>query len=185
MPVDRSSRIIVDRNFEINNAEDVFYKYKAEIIEALRQNLIEKDKDQPGRLIQSINVLIEQRGSRLSFELSMEDYWKYVDEGRRPGGKMPPQKALLDFIKFRGISGNTKQVKLRNRTVKKAVRQVSRDKKLKQIAFAIGQTIKEKGIKPTRFFSEVINDDLKARLKADLTKALKRDIEINIKESFS
>lgn len=184
MPVDKSSRIIVDNKFEPQNAEDVFYKYKAEMIEALRRNLEQADKDQPGRLIQSIDVVIEQKGAKLSFELSMEDYWKYVDQGRKPGGKMPPQKALLDFIKFRGIKGKPKQVVVKNKTVRKAVKQVNRDKQLKQIAFGIGMNIKKVGIKPTKFYSSVVDSDFKARLNADLTKALKMDIEVNIKESI-
>lgn len=185
MAEDRASRIIVTKDLEMNSVEDVFYRYKALLIDALRQNLIEADKDQPGSLIQSIDVLIQEKGSTISFELSMEDYWKWVDAGRKPGAKMPPIKDLLDFIKVRGIAGKPKQVKAKNKTVRKALKQVNRDKALKQVAFAIGISIKRKGIKPTHFYSSVVTDDLKSKLKADLSKALARDIEINIKESFT
>lgn len=190
MPENRADLIIVDRKFVVKNAEDVLYKYKASIIEALRQNLIEKDKDQPGVLLQSIDVHIFEQGNKLTFELEMEDYWKFVDEGRRAGAKMPPQKAILDFLKSRGISAKVserkkKQIKgIRNKTVKKAVKQISRDKGLKQVAFLIGRSIKKHGIKPTHFYSEVVNDDLKLRLTNDLAKALGKDIEIDIKTSF-
>ena len=184
MPVSKDSVTIIDRKFTAKNAEDVFYQYKAEIIDALRKNLIDHDKDQPGRLIQSIDVNIYERDDKITFELSMEDYWKYVDAGRRPGGKQPPQKAMLDFIKFRGIKGNPKKVTAKNKKVRKALKQISRDKALKQVAFLIGRGIKKKGIKPTHFFTDVINDNLKQRLTADLTAALQKDIEIDFKESI-
>lgn len=186
MPVSKSDVIIVDRKFIVQNAEDVFYKYKSEIIEALRNNLIEKDKDQPGNLIQSIDVTIEEEGTKLTFELQMEDYWKYVDEGRKPGAKMPPQKAMLDFIKVRGIRPKPKKiVGIKNKTVKKALKQVSRDKQLKSVAFAIGRSIKKHGIKPAHFFSEVVTPELIERLKADLAQALKKDVEVDIKVTFN
>ena len=186
MPENRADLIIVDREFIVKNASDVLYKYKAEIIDALRKNLIEHDKDQPGKLLQSIDVTIEERGQKLVFELEMEDYWIYVDQGRRPGGKMPPSQALLEFIKVRGLKLNTKSVrKFKNKTIRKAQKQISRDKALKSLAFLIGRGIKKKGIKPTHFFSDIINDNLKERLKQDLTIALQKDIEIDIKSAFN
>ena len=190
MPVGRADLIIVDRKFVVKNAEDVLYKYKASIIDALRQNLIEADKDTPGKLIQSIDVHVFEKENKLTFELEMEDYWKYVDEGRRKGAKMPPQEAMLEFIKARGISAKlsarkTKQIKgVRNKQIKKAVKQISKEKALKQVAFLIGRGIKKHGIKPTHFYSSVVNDDLKLRLTNDLAKALGKDIEIDIKTSF-
>lgn len=187
MPIGRGDAIVVDRQFVVKSAEDVFYKYKAEIIEALRRNLIDADKDQPGKLIQSIDVEIKELGTKLTFSLRMEDYWVFVDEGRKPGAKMPPQKAILDFIKVRGIKANPKRVKtgIKNKKIKKALKQISRDKSLKQVAFLIGRGIKKHGIKPTNFFSSVVDGALIERLKSDLTAALKKDIEIDIRATFN
>lgn len=171
MPVKRSSVTIIGKDFEPTNANDVLLKYRASIIESLRQNLIQLDKDQPGKLLQSIDIKITKNSSSLVFTLRMEDYWKYVDEGRRKGARMPPINALLEFIKVRGIKPNAKIIKGKKK-------QVNRDKALKQVAFAIGKTISKKGIKPTYFFSDVINEDLYLEMKTDLELALKKDIEI-------
>lgn len=181
MPTSKADVIIVNESFEPRSAKDVFLKHKAAIIQALRQNLIELDKDQPGNLIQSINVDIEHKGSKLTFTLEMEDYWKYVDAGRKQGSKMPPQAAMLEFIKVRGIKANVKKIQtgLKSKRIKKALKQINRDRALKQLAFAIGKSIKKKGIKPTYFFSDVVNEDLYLRLKEDLTKALGQDIELS------
>lgn len=180
-----------DKELELNHAEETFIMFLNEIIDGTTRNLIEADKDQPGNLLQSIgdkSKVYFDKGV-LTLEVKMEDYWKYVEEGRKPGGKMPfpkgDMKPILDFIKFRGIKGNPKKVKLKNKTVRKAVKQVSRDKALRQVAFAIGMKIKKVGIKPTHFYSEVVTDEFKNRLKIAVSKALARDIEINIKESFT
>lgn len=190
MPISKADAIIVDESFEPKNAEDVLYKYKAIIIQALTDKLIRADKDQPGVLLQSIDVLIHQNGEILSLTLSMEDYWKYVDQGRRPGARMPPTQPILDFIKVRGIKGNPKKVKpgLKSKRIRKAVRQVNRDKALKQVAFLIARGIKKHGIKPTHFYSDTVNQELKDQLKYDLTQALKKDIEVifkDVKEQLS
>ncbi len=179
MPIERNSVTFVNKDFEPTSATDVLLKYRSTIIDELRQNLIALDKDQPGKLLQSIDIKVTQNNNLLVFTLSMEDYWKYVDEGRRKGAKMPPISAMLEFIKVRGIKPrNTKLIKVKNKTVRKAVKQVNRDKALKQVAFAIGKSIKKKGIKPTYFFSDVINEDLYLEMKTDLELALKKDIEI-------
>lgn len=203
MAENRSALIVVDRKFIVKNAEDVFYKYKAEIIEDLRQKLIEKDKDQPGVLIQSIDVQIFEKGAKLTFELEMEDYWKFVDKGVdgtkeshgseykfKNGNKPVNLGAMLDFIKVRGIKPKQSAKKLKqvqstkNKTVKKAVKQVNRDRALKSAAFAMGLHMKRQGIKPTHFFTEVITEELKSRMAFDLEKALGKDIEIDIKAAF-
>lgn len=179
MPISKGSVTFVNKDFEPTSATDVLLKYRSTIIDELRQNLIALDKDQPGKLLQSIDIKVKQEGSLLVFTLSMEDYWKYVDEGRRAGSKMPPISAMLEFIKVRGIKpNNIKQVKVKNKTVRKAVKQVNRDNALKQVAFAISKSIKKKGIKPTYFFSDVINEDLYLEMRTDLELALKKDIEI-------
>lgn len=197
MPVGREGLIIIDKEFVPQNAEDVFYKYKAEIIEDLRQNLINKDKDQPGKLIQSIDVDIETKGTKITFALSMEDYWKFVDEGVdgyknsrgsqykfKQFGKRIPINGLKKFIAARGISPNKKIVTSGKKRVVKKKKVISKEKQLDSLAFAIGVRIKEKGIEPTHFYTDVINPDLIARMTKDLTIALGKDIELNIKESI-
>mgnify|MGYP003352699205 FL=1 len=90
----------------------------------------------------------------------MLDYWKYVEEGRRRGGKMPPQQAMLNFIRDRGIKVELSKAKsnkiksLKSKRIKKAVKQISVEKKAKSLAFVLGRSIAKKGIKPTHFLQE-------------------------------
>jgi len=183
----RDNFIIVDNEFKAENVGDVFLKYKSIIINALTQNLHDADKDQPGKLIQSIDVKIEHQGSKLSFILSMEDYWRWVDEGRMKGSKQPPVDAMLDFIKVRGLKLNQIQTTKRksihldksDKKIIKAKKVQTQNQKLKQLAFLIAKGIKKHGIKPTYFFSDVINEELYLKMKTDIATALGRDIEID------
>lgn len=188
-----------DKELELNHAEETFIMFLNEIIDGTTRNLIEADKDQPGNLLQSIgdkSKVYFDKGV-LTLEVKMEDYWKYVDQGRKIGVKSPPLQALLDFINVKGEvkawartlinkKATSKKInKLKTKRIRKAVRQKSVEVAYKQAAFIIGKSIKKKGIKPTHFYSSVVTDEFKNRLKIAVSKALARDIEINIKESFT
>jgi hypothetical protein len=213
MPIERADRLVINESFLAKNVSDVLLKYRAEIIDSLRKNLIESDKDQPGKLIQSIDVKILQEGDNLTFRLLMEDYYKFIDEGVsgwdkqnssqykfKNNGKPANIGAMLNFIRARGIKQYKKpngeiiydanigvkkknQIKLiKNKQVKKSFKQVTAEKRLKTLAYLIGMRIKRVGIKPTYFFSNVINDELYTKMKLDITKAIGRDIEISFSE---
>tara|TARA_R110000782_G_scaffold80857_2_gene160024 strand:+ start:919 stop:1461 length:543 start_codon:yes stop_codon:yes gene_type:complete len=106
-------------------------------------------------------------------EVSMPDYYEYMDEGvsgakNNKGisrfkytNKLPPKKAILQFMDNRGISGKSKS----NTTSGKR-----RDAESIRngIAYAIAYKIWRDGQKPTNFYSNVINDkqllDFEAKL---------------------
>jgi len=189
----------VDSNFGASSVSDVFLKYKATIIDELTKNLHESGKDQPGKLIQSVDVKIGIDGSSVSFKLFMEDYWKFVDEGVqgtkgggitsqykfKTGGKRIPLDSIKKFIAARGIAPTQSKhkqeqlSKLRNKKLKKVIKKESKQVELNSAAFAIGTAIKQNGIKPTYFFSDVINDELHFAIKKDLEIALKKEIELS------
>lgn len=185
MPTSRDSVIIVDKQLKLDSVENVFLHYKSEIIKSLVANLREHDKDQPGKLIQSIDVDIEVEGTKVSFTLKMEDYWKWVDMGRRKGSKQPPIDAILNFIKVRGLKNDVSKLRkkkiknVQNKTIRKAYKQISAEAKRKQLAFLIARGIKQHGIKPTYFFSDVINEELYLKMKQDISTAIGKDIQIH------
>jgi len=174
LPLDRSAVEFINKDFTPTTVPEVLAVYQDEIINALKTNLEEAHRVSTGTLTQSIRVDVEQDEDVVSFTLFMEDYWRFVDEGRAKGGKQPPIDAMLDFIKFRGIV--PKQP--RRKSLKPKKKSLSMDKRRKSLAFAMAKSIKEKGIKPTNFFSDVVNDNLKKRLTNDISKALAKDIRI-------
>lgn len=174
MAIDKSAVEFINKDFVATSIPEVFALYQHEIINALKENLERVGRVASGVLSQSIRIDIEEEKDTVSFVLYMEDYWKYVDQGRRKGAKMPPQEAMLEFIKLRGIKPREPKGKSISRKSKK----LSMDSRRKQLAFAIGRSISKKGIEPTHFFTDVVNDNLKKRLTKDISKALAKDISI-------
>lgn len=186
MPIAKADRILIDKEFKAKTVSDVFLKYRAELIADLRESLINVNRDQPGDLLQSIDAKIIVSSNKVSFELEMNDYWQFVDEGvdgtvtsqgsqfkYKKNGKRIPLDAMKKFIAARGL--RPKQlVTTGSKKVSKAKKQTAID----SFAWALGISLKRKGIKPTHFFTNVINESLKARLTKDISEALKKDIEL-------
>jgi hypothetical protein len=78
------------------------------------------------------------------------DYFKYVDEGRKPNSKQPPIKPIQSWVTHKGIRFNNMSSK--------------------QTAFIIARSIGKKGIKPLnakqKLYSNLLNK--KARLQTNL-----------------
>jgi len=204
----RSDAIIVDREFVTTTVEDIFLKYRAELIADLRDSLIRVNRDQPGDLLQSVDAFVKVNSNNISFELVMNDYWKFVDEGvdgykksvgsqfkYKKNTKVIPIDAIKKFIAARGIepamsiSRNKRVEAIKGKDkiakfLKKGVIKKNREDAFTSFAFAIGAKLKRDGQKPTHFFTDVINDDLKARLTKDITLALKKDIEVDFTTTF-
>ncbi len=71
---------------------------KARIIRILAIN----NKIASGRLINSIEVISGVSNGKGFLDLFMEDYYYYIDQGRKPGRFVPPS-ALEDWMKLKGI----------------------------------------------------------------------------------
>jgi hypothetical protein len=182
----------VKKDFDPNSINDVLFKYKDSLTKDLIKSLEDVDRVSTGALSQSIRVDIDEEGGKMSFTMYMDDYWKFVDQGvngtkNRQGSDFSFKKknisedATLDFIKHRGIGlgdlathyTNSKNIRVRRKTV------LAADKARKSLAWLIGRSISQKGIKPTHFFTDVVNDELKKELTKDISFALGRDILIS------
>lgn len=167
----------------------VLEKKKNDVIAALRKNLEQDDSIASRNLIQSINGEIKIFGNKYIWELKIDDYWKNVEYGRRAGKDPPPIGAIEKWITDKRIPINinpfTKSAisSLKNKTLRKGVRQKTIMAQRRSMAFAIAQNISKRGIAPTHFFSKVINQSFKDRLRADIAKALKKDYTIEIIEA--
>lgn len=194
MPIERADRIVVDKAFVAKTVEDIFLKYRADLIQDLRESLINVNRDQPGDLLQSIDGFIKVESNNISFELVMNDYWKFVDKGvdgwkqsrgseykYKKNGKRIPLDAMKKFIKFRGLV--PKSVAKPNKRVNKKLGAKKINAAYESYAWALGAVIKRDGLRPTHFFTNVINEDLKDKLTKEISEALKKDIEINFTTS--
>jgi hypothetical protein len=98
------------------------------------------DKVASGKLINSISYqIVNGPDGEPIVQLSYQDYLKYVNRGRKPLTKEVPIKALLEWIKVRGIRGRTKKGKFMSNL---------------SLAFAMRTNIYKYGIRPANIFDK-------------------------------
>jgi hypothetical protein len=112
----------------------------------------------------------------------MEDYWQAVDEGRK-AGKQPPVDVIVNWIR------NKEGFKLRGMDKLGDIRERGKNKRkpytIEELrrgnAIGIARKIGLHGTKGNRFVSNVVNQAWYDGLTKDLSKALNKDVEINVK----
>lgn len=169
-----------------NPVYDIIDGYTQKFIDAIQESIEKNDRLASGGLWQSVKADVKVFGQTLVLEISMEDYWKYVENGRKAGGKMPPLAPMLKHIADRGQRWNPVAQTISKQYKDKKGKVVTRKKPLdmntarKTLAFLIGRSIKKHGIKPTHFASEVMDSTLLDAFKKDISIAVGRNIKIEI-----
>lgn len=158
----------------LGNALEIWSKV---IVRALRNELTEDKTVASRKLLSSIRPNIKIFGNRFEAEFIMEDYWKSVDEGTKPGTKPDVQKIL----KWMG----NKRIGPKTLSGKRKVRGKMKDRKLamaERIANAIYKrgTIKRFGYKGTGFVTDYTKT-LEKRMVESIRRATGKDITIQIK----
>lgn len=159
----------------LDKVQSVLEEYGRDVRNAFQDNLIKGDRISSGKLLNSVEYSVEFNGVSYLVKLSLEDYWKYLEEGVRgkdnpsspfdnPGWKAYP--FILDWI-----------------TVKPVVPRPNKDGKLptpRQLAGAITYSIVEKGTQPTNDLekaigqvNELYKDKLVYALRDDMDRVLK------------
>lgn len=152
----------------------------------LRDNLDSKITTvTPKGLEQSIQFNITVLGTGYQFELLMNDYWKFVDEGVQGVGGVKKDGSLwmLKNITspFRFGTGNFSGT---GEEFKKSTDLWANNNGANP--FVVRQSIFMRGTKGNNFFSEVVdNPELVNNLIKDLEKAGAREIEINLKNAIN
>lgn len=104
---------------------------------------------QSGKLYNSVKkVSVRNSGGDFSLTLSLEEYWKYIENGRRAGAKMPPITAIKNWIERKNIQ--PKPITLKNgKTVVPNI---------KSLSFLIARSIGKNGIKAKPFLKQTIDE---------------------------
>jgi hypothetical protein len=187
----------------------ILENYKQIIIDALADSLEKNERVAQAMLRQSISINIRSFATNMVMEISMADYWKFVDKGvdgyeRKVGspykynksGKPIPKEAMLKHIANRGITPSMsiskyRQLQRKKKSLKGKVstkllkrlenKIVKKNKKemLDSMAWAMGVNLKKKGIKPTNFVDEAFDNNILDNMSRDLSTALGREILID------
>lgn len=115
-----------------------------EFIKQLQNNLLKNKSNASSSLSQSITpeVKTQQKGYNLS--IMMEDYWFYVEEGRR-SGKTPPIKNIYEWIQ------NKREIQ--SKFISKSTDRIAATKSL---AYVIARKIGREGTRAKPFVSPAL-----------------------------
>lgn len=127
-------------------------------------------KDQTRSLRASLQSLVKERENSYSIKIEGNQYGLAVDKGRAPG-RFPNIGDIADWIRNKPVSiRDIRTGKFKSRT----------DSNIKSLAYVIGRSISQKGIKPTNFISDAIEMSMGKLDK--LGDAIGEDVMINVED---
>lgn len=142
----------------------VLEEYGKVVEDYYKNHLEEADKRASGALISSVRYIYSKSGIQYVINLGLEDYWKYVEYGRRPG-KFPPIDKILEWIQ-----------------VKQILPRPDADGNLpteKQLAFLIARHIAEDGIEAGNYLKDTL-EEINAEFTLRLEEAITQDLDEGI-----
>lgn len=145
------------REIQWDNLRKVLERYADAWIKNAEANLMENDSNASGQLQRSMKldkIVIDEKQMRVTVEL--EDYWYYVENGRK-AGKMPPIQPIIEWIDNKPVPP-----KVEGLTVK-------------QQAYAIARGIGKNGTQPRPFFKKAVEQTWK-QFKDEIAEAVQTDV---------
>ena len=139
------------------------------VTDTMIDTLISKGKLATGQLVQGIQHTesYDQQANDFVSTIKIPGYGRYVNEGRRPGSKMPPIQPILEWIRVRRI--RTPQYTQ------------------PQLAWAIAKSIQKKGIRPTPFIENSIEfalTNFQDEIRAGAVEGLTKDLAVMLEFEF-
>ena len=148
---------------EWKNLKEALETYGEVLEEQYREQIANNNAFASGRLFDSVHHIVEVNDSTIDLCLSMEEYWKWVEEGRGPG-KFPPLDKIEEWIEIKPIAPYPDTQ--------------GRVPSNKQLAFLIGRKIANEGTEGKHLLDNAIESTQDWLELIDA--AISKDIEIEI-----
>lgn len=129
---------------------------------------LEAEQMNNGELYRTIRYSVSTGTGGWVVSVSLADYWKYVEYGRRPG-KMPPVSAIENWI-------NVKQIVPHSMTLKSGKTVIPT---IPQLSFLIARSIGRRGIAPKPLFQKSF-EAAKQQFMQVIKDAITQDIKENL-----
>lgn len=126
-------------NIQWTSLYKVLEEYGKYFIDLARADLGRNRSYASGKLGDEMKTDVQIYDDHFEVNIILQNYWKYVEKGRRPG-KFPPPNVLEDWIRIKPVN-----------------KYPSTNGKIptdQQLAFLIGRKIATKGIAPKPFFEK-------------------------------
>ena len=129
----------MDKNsLDLNTIKEITNLFAA----ALKDRLEENGSNATHQLSNSIKDIVKFDGKYLTVSIQLEDYYKYVENGRK-AGKFPPVDAIKKWITIKPVIPSGKNGKLPTEN---------------QLAYLIGRKIAREGTRANPFLAPTIRD---------------------------
>lgn len=140
-----------------DNLKEVLNQCGTELVKKYRENLRKNGHIATGKLFNSVKYELIINSDKIGIEVNLEDYWKYVENGRR-SGKFPPLNKIEDWIRVKKIlpSGGGRKLPTE-----------------KQLAYLIGRKIANEGTEGTHDLEDAqkwVENTFKYRIEMALIK---------------
>lgn len=161
----------MDTIIEWTETYRVLEEYAIRLRNLYQDKLIKGDKIATGDLMNNVEYIIEKDSRSVSVSLQLEDYWKYVEEGRPPG--YPPIDAIREWIRVKPIVPDERNGRIPDE---------------KQLAFLIARSIAgespnqanlknpEGGIEGTHYLQES-QEEVLTEFEDKLSEAVGKDVD--------
>ena len=130
---------------------------------------LEAEQMNNGELYRTISYSVSTGTGGWVISVSLADYWKYIENGRRAGAKMPPVSAIKNWIKVKQIIPHSMTLKS-GKTVIPTIPQLS---------FLIARSIGRRGIPPKPLFKKSFEAAKKQFIQV-IKDAITQDIKENL-----
>ena len=152
------------------NLTSVLNDFGKFLVEEYKDKLILEDVNASDNLYNSVTYMVERNNTTYEVKLNLMHYWKYVENGRRAGAKMPPISAIEKWIE-----------------VKPVLPKPMANGKLptnKQLAYLIARKISIDGIAPRPLLQQSV-DEVWRSMQEFIAEALAKDMEKEINIELS
>ena len=140
-----------------------------QFLDDYKKQLKSDGKNASGELINTASYKVQMEGSIFAVYFTLQDYWKYVENGRR-AGRFPPPDAIEKWIQVKRLVPRSVDGKVPS---------------TKQQAFLISREIARNGIPGTKSLQKTIDKDFNnfsQKICDELIRQLKEEVEKDINE---
>lgn len=149
----------MDALIKFENLQRVLGEFAVELRNIYQDNLIRDNKIATGNLLNSVDYKVQYDDRAIWVELHLEDYYKWVENGRAPG-KFPPPDKIMEWIRVKPIIPDDRGGRLPTE---------------QQLAFLIGRKIAEEGIEPGNQLHNAM-DDIYHQFEEKIDEAIALDV---------
>lgn len=160
-----------------DNLKRVLEEFGNELRNTYQDKLIRDDKIATGELLNSVEYKVDYDDRSITLSLELAEYWKWVEEGREPGGAYPPwddpNEGILNWIKMKPVVPEERNGVLPTE---------------KQLAFLIARKIAEEGIEPgyqLRDAKKDLMDDFEDKIDEAITLDVEQYLDVIFSSYFN